>query len=531
MGVCDLWVKNGSVFVYGTTIRASPTTHRIYAPSSHALPSIEACEKHTEFQLDSINTGHGDLPYIGTRNIWTPPGLEQSALTFFVLGHTFDHDAKAPKRFKELTLDPWKSYLVSGYEGSISTAPRSRLILCGRRLSGLSTLFRCLANRILEIGGPGRSNEQSQKLIVLDLDTSMPEFSPPGTISLAYLQRPIFGPAFTHLLPIHGSSSRILKMHFLGDVEATDVCNLQIECILDLLNVEKQFRNELEDAITIILAPKWLNDIDAAVAGKLWAQMAPTGIVCIDNNTASAHLRPWRSLAESAGCQIQHLPVQTFDRISLVREHDLQMQSYFHSIPSQIDCQFWDGRPILAETGAEITLTYQGRHAEVGAIALFGGNVVLEDTYDALEGSLVAIVAVKAGSIGHSDGEPRHAQAADNSSLDEGDRHILPGVARTEEDLPRLMTGDEGFGTPAMNSECVGFGLVTRIDIRHGQISLKVRGTLHGVQERMQGQGQQVVLVLQKATSDGRYKTDWARREIGNAGRVVLNSKELIGTG
>jgi polynucleotide 5'-hydroxyl-kinase GRC3/NOL9 len=529
LGICDLWVKNGSVFVYGTTIHASPTTHRIYAPSSHALPSIDACEEHTEFQLDSVNTGLGDLPYIGTRDIWTPPGVEQSALTFFVLGHTFDHNAKAPKRFKELNLDPWRPSLASGYEGSISTPRASRLILCGRRSSGLSTLFRCLANRTLETGGPGRGNPNSQKVIVLDLDTSMPEFSPPGTISLVHLQRPIFGPAFSHLLPTYGSSSRILKMHFLGDIEATDLCDLHIECILDLLNVEEKFRKEFGDSITVILAPKWLNDIDAAVASQLWAKMAPTGIVCLDNSTTSAHLRPWRSLAESAGCQIQNLPVQTFDRISLVREHNLQMQSYFHSIPIRTDCQFWDSRPILAETGTEITLTYHGRHAEVGAIVLVRGNVALEDTYDALEGSLVAIVAVKPGSIGQSDGSPRHAQAADNSSLEEADRHILPGVARTEEDLPRLMAGEEGFCVPAMNSECVGLGLVTRIDIAQRQISLKGRGTLDGIQERMQGQGQQVVLVLQKATSDGRYKTDWTRREIGNGEREVLNSKQVIG--
>lgn len=521
LGICDLWVKHGSVFVCGSTIHASPIAHRIYAPSSHALPSIEACEKYTEFQLDSVSSGVEDLPYIGTRDVWKPPGVERSDLTFFVLGHTFDHDAKAPKRFKELNLDPWRPSLALGYEGSISTPPGSRLLLCGRRSSGLSTLFRCLVNRILESGGPGRRNEQSQNVIVLDLDTSMPEFSPPGTISLVYLQTPIFGPALSHLLPIHGSSSRILKMHFLGDVEACDVSNVQAECILDLLNVEKQFRCELGNAVMVVLAPKLLDDIDAAVASKLWAKMAPTGLVCLDHSVASPHLRAWRSLAESTGCPIQHLPVQTSDRISLVREHDLQMQSYFHAIPTGAGNIFWDGRPILADTGAEITLSYQGRHADVVGIVLVSGYVALEDTYDVLEGSIVAIVAVKAGSIGQSDGEARDAQDADNRGLDVDDRHILlvPGVARTEEDLPRLMTGEEGFGfgLPAMNSECLGLGLVTRIDIAQRQIRLKAGGALHKIRERMQGQ--HVVLVLQKATSDGRYKTEWARREVEKMGR------------
>lgn len=530
LGICDLWVKNGSVFVYGATIRASTAAYRIYAPSSHALPSIEACEKQTEFQLDSINTGLGDLPYIGTRNIWAPPGAERSTLTFYVLGHAFDHDAKAPKRFKELNLDPWKPFLVPDRRDSNSSSIPSRLMLCGRRSSGLSTFLRCYANRLLEKSGPGRSNQGPRQVIILDLDTSMPEFSPPGTISLVRLQTPIFGPAFSHPLPHHGNSSRILKMHFLGDVEAQNVCDFQIECISDLLDIEKKTQSDVSGAVTIILLPKWLNEMDVTTAGRLWAKMMPTEIVCLDNSPASPHLRPWRSLAESASCPIQCLAVQTFDRIPLLREYNLQMQSYFHSILTRADRLWWDSMPILADAGTEITLGYQGRHAQISAIALVGGYVALEDTYDALEGSIVAIVAVKAGSIDQLDAEPSLVQETNSGSLDAGDGRILPGVARTEEGLPRLQTDEEGYGVPAKHSECMGLGVVTRIDIAQQKIRLKAGGTLQaGYHERMQGQ--QVVLVLHKATSDGRYKPDWARREIENTGRDMLDSKGMIGAG
>ena len=465
-----------------------------------------------------MRSGIDDLPYIGTRELWRPPGVERSDLTFFVLGHSFDYDTKVAKRFKELSLDSWMPSLASSYQLSISTTPGQRLLLCGRRSSGLSTLFRCLVNRTLESCSPGQRNAQSPNVIVLDLDTSMPEFSPAGTISLTHLQTPIFGPSLSHMLPIHGSLSRILKMHFLGEVETSDICDSQIECIFDLLNVEKRVRQELGNAVTVILAPKWLNDIDMATSGKLWAKLSPTRIVCLDHSSASAQLRPWRALAEAAECPIQHLPAQTSDRISLVREHELQMQSYFHFTPTGSDRIFWDGRPILAGPRSEMSLSYQGRHAEVVGIVLVSGYVALEDTYDALEGSIVGIVAVKAGSIGQSDGEARDAQNADSRrhEREDGTRYILPGVARTEEDLPRLMTGDEGFGLPALNSECLGLGLVTRIDIARRQIRLKAGGPLHEIQERMQGHD--VVLVLPKATSDGRYRTEWARREIQKMG-------------
>lgn len=379
------------------------------------------------------------------------------------------------------------------------------------------------------MSGPGRTNGRPQQVNVLDLDTTLPEFSPPGTISLVHLRTPIFGPALSHMISLHGTPSRVMKMHFLGDVEGPNVSESQIECILDLLDFDKQSRNDVGGAITVILMPKWLNDIDVVTANKLWAKMAPTGIVCLDTSTASPHLRPWKSSAEAADCPIRCLPVQTFDRIPLVREHDLQMQSYFHSMSTRADRLWWDGRPVLADTGAEITLTYQGRHGQVKAVALIGGYVALQDTYDALEGSVVAIVAVKAGNIDHSDSEHTLVQDTDIGSLDAEDRDILPGVERTEEGLPRLMTGEEGYGVPAKNSECMGLALVTRIDIAQQQIRLKAGGPLQAVvQERMQGQ--HVVLVLQKATSDGRFKPDWARREIEKSGRDMSETKGTIGS-
>ena len=40
MGQYDLWVRSGAISVHGAVIHASSKLHRVYAPSTHAIPSI-----------------------------------------------------------------------------------------------------------------------------------------------------------------------------------------------------------------------------------------------------------------------------------------------------------------------------------------------------------------------------------------------------------------------------------------------------------------------------------------------------------
>ena len=347
----------------------------------------------------SDDEGPRDLPFIGIRDAWTPgSGAERTDLSFYVIGYSFEYDlnAKGIRRLGELSLEPWTRYLTSLSNSEASTTPLRRVLLCGKRSSGLSTFFRCLVNRTLEgRGSANASREEPLSIRVLDLDTSTPEFAPPGMISLVHLQSHLFGPSFTHLLGVNGRPSRILKMHFLGEVDATEVSEWHVDRIVDLLDVEKRFQTHSAKVCTIIIAPKWLSDIDTTLASKLWAKLAPTSIFCLDNSATSTHLRPWRALAESSQCRIEQFPAQVFEKISAVKEHDQQMQSYFHSVHTGGDRLFWDARPILARSGREISLDYAGAQTGVCAIVLLGGHVALEDTCDALEGSVVAIVAVR----------------------------------------------------------------------------------------------------------------------------------------
>lgn len=526
-GTCGLWVKSGTVFVEGAFLQASTTLHRIYGPSSHALPSIQAISPEAELQLQSLADGIQYLPYIGVRDLWSPPRQEESALTFHVVGHSLDDDPKAPKRFKEFNNGLWKSIhteLSSIKVANSSTPFHPRLLVCGRRSSGLSTFVRCLSNRILakQMSNPDKSLHKG--VIILDLDAHMPEFAPPGMISLVHVMEPFYGPAFTHILPTKGATSRVLRMHFLGDLDATNLSGWHIDRVHDLLDLEEKGRATYRGAPVVVMLPKWLNNIDQDLAGKLWTKFAATHLVCLDTRLISPHLQPWKVLAETSKCSVHQIPGQVFEKMPTAREHDLRMQSYFH-MDYQLGGQpFWSETPILAGRQREVCLSYGDLEAKVCGIVLLGGHVAVEDTFDALEGSIVAVVAVRQQAndkmtILHGEVEDRELDSNEARAT-----IAQPGVYRTGEGLPRMLTGfGSGFPIPANESYCVGLAIVIRIDIVNRQLGLITGWELQELEA--QTQGMQVALMAQKATSDGRFRMGWAVQEMRKAGREMDDPK------
>jgi len=499
LGLCTIWAKQGSVSVYGAILSASTTTYRIYAPTTHALPSIEALGASAEFELQSLDDGLRDLPYIGMRGIWCPADVKGSACSFYVLGHSFERDPRAPRRYRELELTPWRSLFTD-----LTNTSSPRVLVCGRRSSGLSTFVRCLLNR-LNSKHLAQSDPASSSTL-LDLDTNLPEFVPPGMISLVHVRRAVFGPPYAHVLP-HRTDGQVLQQHFLGDVDMTDLTDRHLSAVYDLLAMEKSHRPKHKGSAFVVVLPKWLNGIDQAAAASLWTKLAPTAIVCLDSRTQSPHLEPWRTLAEHESCRIHHLPPEAYDKLSSVQEHELQMQSYFHQDDNVGDHALWNDTPALASRSNRVTLAYGGDDATIKAIVLLGGHVKLEDTYDALQDSIVAVISFQA--------EQEMSAHSGDPSTGEMDSFDESGIRRTEEDLPRWQ-GQNGLHSSLpysmQDSSCRGLAIVQEIDITNRKISLIGAPGIH--LHESQEQGYHVALVVPRATADGRFKIDWAQKEL-----------------
>ena len=464
-----------------------------------------------------------DLPELGSRNLWAPPDVEPSRASFHILGHSFNHDPRNPGRFKELSIDPWKSTLLQLSELRSTAKGQPRVLLCGKRNSGLSTFTRCLVNRIITTQSAKREKNQAPGVTVVDLDSRAPEFTAPGMMSLVHVSEIILGPPFTHPLPARGNGSRILKQYFVGEVEPSEMIQRHMKQVTNLLDLEHLHLTEAGESPLIVIAPKWQQDIDPDVAARLWTQMSPTAVVCFDSSPQSTYLHPWAALASSTATTAVFISPQPLEGLSALREHNLRMQSYFHAVELPNQTLTWNSRPVLCGGQDEIVLSYAGRNAQIRAIVLQGGHVAVEDTYDALEGSLAAIMAVNVtDGDGDLDGAPSDGKAIVDDDLAARQGRYFPETVRTEDDLPRA-TSDQVIGyAVAAETRCLGLGFISRIDLFRQQIVMRA-GLWTGVL-KSQMQGQQVVVVVPKATPDGRYKTEWMKREMSFTSRPLAEA-------
>ncbi|KAK3076325.1 hypothetical protein LTS18_013322, partial [Coniosporium uncinatum] len=99
------------------------------------------------------------------------------------------------------------------------------VLVCGPRSSGKSTFCRILSNRLLS-GGQGNSYKA---IWHLDLDSTVPEYTLPGQVSISEITRLNFGPPYTHpvlignvprgALPIAATDFRDRPEYFLNCVD------------------------------------------------------------------------------------------------------------------------------------------------------------------------------------------------------------------------------------------------------------------------------------------------------------------------
>jgi len=115
--------------------------------------------------------------------------------------------------------DIWKT-ITQQFLDLVSSKEYFRLLLCGGKGVGKSTLLRYTVNRLLVECG---------SVLVLDFDPGQPEFVPSGCVSATLVSTPLLGPNFTHLQePLH--------CYFVSDVDITVDPNHYIQSCTRLLN-------------------------------------------------------------------------------------------------------------------------------------------------------------------------------------------------------------------------------------------------------------------------------------------------------
>lgn len=135
-----------------------------------------------------------------------------------------------------------------------------RVLICGPRNSGKSTLLRMLVNCLLNV---------CPEVIYLDCDPGQTEFSPPGTVSLSKVTLPLLGPPFTHVQAPE-------KTYFLGDVTPAAYPDSYSKAILSLVEFKDQHYANIP---LVVNTMGWVSGIGLSLLVDVIRWVVPTDLV------------------------------------------------------------------------------------------------------------------------------------------------------------------------------------------------------------------------------------------------------------
>jgi polynucleotide 5'-hydroxyl-kinase GRC3/NOL9 len=393
--------------------------------------------------------------------------------------------------------------------GPISKSLREghAVLVCGSGSTGKSTLCRALINRYLTL------NDSVSKAGVLlaDFDLDRPELTPPGLMYLAHVKRALLGPPESHLAVPGSGQNRILRMHYLSGIDTSSVSNSSIKAITDLLHYCGTIRADFPGCPVLINSSSWLLDMDSAQISSLISMMSLSDIVYFDSNGSLKHREVLtRSMGDS--CTLCTLTSKVHRSAPASTVQWSYLQSYFHMISSQLDEPTWDRLALLSSNRKDFA--YSGPDSIIWAVVTLGETLALENVAQALEDSIVSIMAVKMRDTcevqsNHSlDGipgqlpnhlapnapDPFDGQQADHS-------HVMH---TTLENLPYLQELDfEVNLLHPQRSECLGLAYITAIDPTRETIELVTPITAETLCSQ-RNNGFRIALVM------GRQDRQWA---------------------
>jgi hypothetical protein len=88
--MCSLWVKSGTVTVYGAVLPASEAGYHFFAPSVYSIPAITALSEVSEVELSCLDNGLKGLAKLQGVSLWDPPaGTVHAESSFFLVSFSY----------------------------------------------------------------------------------------------------------------------------------------------------------------------------------------------------------------------------------------------------------------------------------------------------------------------------------------------------------------------------------------------------------------------------------------------------------
>ncbi|KAL9584335.1 MAG: hypothetical protein Q9203_004699 [Teloschistes exilis] len=408
VGHYDIWVRKGAIGILGAVLYPSSFVYRVYAPSSHALPIIRPIHdpfgpssQRVEVTISNVSSGIRLLKEVSPRfvRLWNRSKeksnnkLDYPGRTFQFLRFSSEDGYNRPLYALEPPCD-WHPLILRLLSEEQAGRPKAVLV-CGPKGSGKSTFARMLSNAVVTKPSKkpqfGKTGNNREGLILLDVDPGQPEFSPPGEISLVKVNACNLGPPFSHPTALVGGI-KILRSHHIGAVSPRDDPTYYLRSVLDLS--EHYLKNYPLHPLVVNTAG-WIQGSGLDLLIDFIHYLSLTDVIYTSTLGPPEVVHSISQVTMASKVSLHFLtsqPVETALR-SAADLRMMQTLSYFHLDEPEGQYPHWNATAITDMR--PLSVHYAGPQQAIYGVQILGQEVDPDFLLDVLEGSIVGLVVIE----------------------------------------------------------------------------------------------------------------------------------------